>query len=298
MLLLILACGSISNTVFDDDSDFVAALPAAAGHEIDLATVKQAAPASALANLSVEAAGSLERVIEAYVMTVSEIIMVSPAERTDEGRRWGPVVDTCGFQSSARMSRDLGVYDWSLSAHMDAASEATLLYGRHFAGESVEAGDGSFVWDHGRYAESCDLDEKSTVTVTYDRREGDRRVWAVRDRAEGVLSLPDRDYAYVVGENEAEFQFRAETTWASTPATAEVRVRWTAVGSGRADAEIAVEDGMDFVMSECWNGDGFLIFGTSTESTGTESTDTESTGTEYGVEADCAYPTFASIDQF
>lgn len=273
LLILLFACGNVSNHVFADDVDFLSAFPTEQGQSIafEADTVESQARAALgeradLVELSVVISRDVNKFVFTLLAAVDKLRDLPPAERTENTRSWGPYSWECGIDLSARMTRDVGVYDWSFSGHTAGADESTVFYGRHYAGDTVLGGDGTFVWDHSRYAEWCGLDESGTVSVDYDNREGiDVTVGIEGYSADGV-GYPDRAYAYRRSPELGDFQFRtdADLDWDESDelASVTVRDRWVPENGGRSDAVVTGgglgED--ELVWSQCWDAGGGLSY--------------------------------------
>ena len=266
-------CGDVSNDIFTEDGDFLSAFPDEAGQSVGFEqdTLQPSARAAIgdradLVELSVAIGSEVNTFVFTLLGAVDQLRELQPAERTGDSRRWGPYDWECGVSLSARMTRDVGVFDWSFSGHTAGDDEATVFYGRHYAGDTIEGGDGSFVWDHSRYAGWCDIDEAGTLTAEYDNRDGiDLVVW-ITGYSQGGAAVPDRAYAYSRTDQAGDFQFRTQTDldWDESRelASVTVRDRWVPGSGGRSDA-VVTGGGLgdsELVWSQCWDAGGFLTY--------------------------------------
>ncbi len=293
LLLLLLACGSVSNEIFAEDAAFLDAFPdeerQTVGFESDLSTESARASIGETADLVVLSVGATRGVNE-FIFTllgaVETLRGLPPAERTDDSRRWGPFEADCEVDATALMSRDAGVYDWSISGRQSDETYV-FLYGTHYAGSSVRAGDGQFVFDRGQWASWCGNDDDGLLTVDYDNREGVDLV-VVLDEVEPALT-----YALRRTADEGDFQYRyvgdIEDDGSSEDATVTVRNRWEPGTGGRSDAFVTGGgfEERQWRWSQCWDARGGLTW------------EGESLGLfeESGDASTCVYADVAEVDR-
>lgn len=300
LLILLFACGDVSNQVFTEDGDFLSAFPTESGQSIAFEADTVAPDARAalgeradLVDLSVAISRDVNQFVFTLLHAVDTLRELAPAERGENSRRWGPYTWECGVDLSARMARDVGVYDWSFSGRTAGEDESTLFYGRHYTGDTVAAGDGSFVWNHSRYADWCGLDESGSLTVDYDNREGIDLVVAIEGYSAGGVAVPDRSYAYLRTAELGDFQFRtdADLDWDESAelASVTVRDRWIPGAGGRSDA-VVTGGGLgeqELVWSQCWDAGGLLRY----------SADNLGITPEVGMLADCPLAEVGRVDR-
>jgi hypothetical protein len=300
LLQLLAACGTVSNAPFDDDADFLAALPSEARHTVslDAEAAGEAArglgePAE-LVGLSSRAADEINGFTFAFLDLLEQVRSLPPATRTDDARRWGPAAVECGVDVTLLMSREASVYDWSLVGHRAGGeADATVLYGTHFGAAPVEAGDGAVVWDHGRWSEWCGVDEQGLVALAYDSREGVDLLGSVTGYSREGSAPVDRMFAYTRTTDSADFEFRLEADLVAAggeaaPAVA-VRDRWLAGVGGRSDAVVTGGSGGgdSWRWSQCWDLGGLLVYEVGDSGNIEES----------GSAADCAFQDFAELER-
>jgi hypothetical protein len=273
LLLALSACGNVSNDPFDDDANFLAALPSAERQAValDADVTDEAARGigelAELLELSVSVGGAVNGFVAGVFEVLGDVRGLPPAERTDDGRRWGPADVGCDVTGSLLMSRDVTVYAWSAVGHQAGDEpDATVLYGTHYAGVSVAEGDGRFVWDHSRWSSWCGRDEGGLVTVEYDSREGVDLLVSLDDfHLEGEAPHAAR-YAYARTDELGDFEYRTEQAFdvgdGEATFSVAVRTRWVPGIGGRSDAVItgeALED-REWRWSQCWLGAGRLVY--------------------------------------
>ncbi|GDX79688.1 hypothetical protein LBMAG42_14990 [Deltaproteobacteria bacterium] len=299
LLLGALGCGNVSNDIFDDDVDFAAALPEESRQTLSFSddTTDEAGRGlgerADLVELSVAVAGGVNAYVFAVLGVVDAAIELPPSERTEDTRRWGPHTGECGVDFTLLMSRSAGVYDWSVSGHAAGTEDAVLLYGTHFAGTSVAAGDGRFVWDHSRWNEWCAGTETGLVEVAYDNRDGVDLVVGVNGWTTTSGDVEDWTYAYRRTGSLGDFQYRTVTDLegdgSEELANVAVRDRWIPGEGGRSDATVTGgafgED--PWVWSQCWGPTGRLLW----------QEDSLAITEQVGVAAACAFTDVAGVDR-
>lgn len=270
LLLSLMACGDVSNDIFDDDADFLAALPAAERQTVGFSEDTTEAEArgvgerAELVDLSVSIGSGVNAFVFNVLGLVDHVRTLPPTERTQDSRRWGPYTDGCDVDATLLIARNLGVYDWSVSGHPPEGDDAVVLYGTHFSGTSVSAGDGSFVWDQGRYSGWCGTAETGLVTVDYDNRDGVDLLVNVTGWGDGTTEPTDWRYAYSRTESAGDFQYRTREDLADDGsdelADVAVRDRWVPGTGGRSDAVVTGGGfgGAEWRWSQCWDARGVL----------------------------------------
>lgn len=298
ILLFIFACGTVTNGPFDDDANFLAALPDEArqtvgfGDDTTDAAARGLGDRADLVELSVVIAAQVNGFVLGTLGLVDRVRELPPTERGDNTRRWGPYEGDCGVSASLLMSREFGVYQWSVLGHPTEGDDGTVLYGTHFSGETVVGGDGSFVWDHGRWASWCGLDESGLVTVDYDNRDGVDLLVLVEHLSLDGAEPTDWTYAYTRTDTLGDFQYRTVSDLAEDGsdelATVTVRDRWIPGTGGRSDAQVTGGGFGDTLWqwSQCWGATGRLTF----------QTDSLALTETVGNEADCVFEA-AEVDR-
>ncbi len=299
-LLLLFACtGEMSNQIFLDDADFLAALPDESrqtlGFDADTtdATARGLGDRADLVDLSVGIASGVNSFVLRTLGVVDAVRELPPSERTEDGRRWGPYEVDCDVSAAMLMSRENGVYGWSVLGHPAAGEDATVLYGTHYAGTTVAGGDGTFVWDQGRWAEWCGTSETGLMTVDYDNREGVDLFVVVEDWSTEGEAPTDWAYAYRRTSDLGDFQYRTvtdlEADGSDALATVSVRDRWVPRQGGRSDAWVTGGGfgATTWTWSQCWGPTGRLVW----------QGDSQDLLEAVGDAADCLYSDAAEVDR-
>jgi hypothetical protein len=198
------------------------------------------------------------------------------------------------------MSRDAGVYGWSVGGHVASSNDssgdggdATLIFGTHYAGTSVAGGDGQFTWDHSRYSQWCDLDETGVLTVDYDNREGVDLLVQIAGYSKQGAEASDKTWTYSRTDEVGDYQFRTSTDLADDgsdeEATVTMRNRWIPGTGGRSDAMVTGGGFRDqtWTWSQCWDARGRLTW----------EGDDLGLIEESGNAADCVYGDVAEVDR-
>lgn len=293
-LLSLAACGSpVSNVLFEEDAEFLAALPSAEHHVVGVAgddTLAKALGADSpyLLLLTAQVAGDGNRWIYRILWTVDAIRALRPAGRTETTRTWGPFEWENDAEAVARMERiGGGRYDWEAVGLMDG-EETRVLWGTHYAGETVSRGDGVFAWDVAAQARVQGTDDVGRVDVDYDNRDGVDQIVTYAGVGDGTAAPVDATYAFRERDADGDFQFRMrDLTFEGidAPVTLEIRTRWLDRGRGRADA-VATWDGPGSPVewTQCWDDVGAAIYN-------------HGVAADEGDAADCAFADFARVDR-
>lgn len=300
ILLIALAagCGTVSNDPFADDAEFLAALPSEQQQTLRFSedatseAGRGLGERAELVDLSIVVASTVNGFVFGVLELLDGVRGLPPASRTEDGRRWGPAELECNVDGSLLMSREASVYDWSAVGHQAGEeADSTVLYGTHFGGASVAAGDGVFVWDHSRWSSWCGADEGGVVSVAYDNREGVDLVVSLEGFYRAGEAPSDRAYAYRRTEDEGDFEYRtvADLDDSGSAADVEVRDRWVPGVGGRSDARVSGGRFGDEVWewSQCWGASGALVY----------EVDNLGFVEESGSVADCAFDEAAGLER-
>lgn len=260
-ILALAGCGeTFSNGFFDDDLPFIAAAPSVdalrlagpTGEEDPLGSREQAL-GEELAEFYVftrQATVSTNRAVIGLLRDVDRLVEAPPSERTADSRVWGPFSDSLdAFESRFEMTRTEGSFDYALSRRsaleVDAPFDAALLEGSF----DPTARTGQLTLDLDASRRLTGSQGTGTVEVVYRFEGGVDLQLRFTRFSEGDGAPIDLDYAYrqIDGEGDFEYAFFEDTN------RVEVRSRWLADGSGRADARITPEDRGAFVLTECWD---------------------------------------------
>lgn len=299
ILVLLVACGDVTNAVFAEDAEFVAVLPSEEHTTFDVPGVGLTRGAKAaigerpeLLSSSIDVAGAVNGVIFDILGFVDEVRGLAPSARSADSRTWGPVA-ACGGDLTATIVRSgASQFDWGFTGAR-AGTGTEFLAGTHFAGRSVSDGDGSFTWDHAAYGAFCAVDTAGRLEVDYDNRVGvDLLVDLDALRTEGP-DVWDAAYAYRYVDGEGDFQYRTSydlpDDGTDEPATVSVRTRWAEDGGGRADAVLTGGGLADRTMewTQCWGADLDLTY----------QHDSLGVTPDEGDAAACRFGDFATVDR-
>lgn len=298
LLALAAGCGTVSNGPFDDDADFLAALPSEERQTLSLAEDASATAGrgigerAELVELSVGVASTVNGFVFGVLNLLDGVRSLPPTSRTEDGRRWGPAELDCNVDGSLLMIREASVYDWSVVGHQAGEeADSTVLYGTHFGGSTVEAGDGVFVWDHTRWSSWCGVDEGGLVSVQYDNRDGVDLLVALDDFYREGEAPADRGYAYRRTPELGDFEYRTEADLdgSGEAASVEVRDRWEPGVGGRSDARVTGGRFGDetWEWSQCWGATGALVY----------EVDNLGVVDEAGSAADCVFADAAGLER-
>lgn len=296
-LLLLGACGDISNAWVLEDAAFLDALPSEERHTvaIEAEAAKGIGDAPSLLQLSAGVASSVNLTIFEVLLAMDDVRALRPSERTDDGRVWGPFPWREGVELTVWVERTgAGRFDWGVDAAADG-EQLPYIAGTHYAGDSVAAGDGSFTWTFDEVAARAGDDARGAVSVDYDNRDGVDLLVHLEGVGDGTAAPLTADYAYRNISGEADFQY----AWSADLGTpdglledASIRTRWVVGEGGRADAVVtggtlADLGGLEERWTQCWGSRGTL----------THESDTLGFVETVGEESDCRFPSFAEVDR-
>jgi hypothetical protein len=295
-LLLLGGCGSISNAWILEDAEFLDALPAEERQTVAIDAESGAAKGETdppyLLVSSYGVAAQVNAAIFQVLDAVDAIRAIRPTERTDDTRTWGPFPWRDGVDIRAQMTRSgTGRYDWSVDA-IDGTDEARLLEGVHFAGETVAQGDGQFTWTLDDTEAMLGEPARGTLVVDYDNRAGVDLLVDIDGWTDGSADPLDARYAYLDDGDQGDFQYATQADLGSDggdPETVQVRTRWLADKSGRADAVITggALGSLTAEWSQCWDSTLSLTY----------QDDTFHWFDASGTEDACVFDTFATVDR-
>ncbi len=278
--LLATACGEpVSNAVFEEDLEFLAALPDAEQQRVALdEEVEQADEARAAAGWcdpetrpyllcwSYDVGGNINAHVLAMLAFVDYVRAWPPTERGPDSRVWGPYEYEPGRWIRLDMQRSGGLYTWSFSLSPAESGPWTPFFdGDHYRGETVARGVGSYTLDYAGYAAVTGEEAAGTLTVDYDTEADTELLVHFEEVLIGDLDQPlTADYWYGGDEDGGELEFSGEANWVEESDAEElfrVRTRWVDGEGGRSDATLGggdIPDGWDDVrISQCWGRYGF-----------------------------------------
>jgi hypothetical protein len=273
---LVPACaGPITNDLFEEDADFLAALPSADRQTVHYAPASGVRLPVALPEGSPDLrdwTGQITSSVNSAVLDVLDLVDLvrahPPTARTEDGRAWGPwdVGDSAWLLVEIARS-GIGQYVWTFSLS-DAAGGpwAVGVAGTHWAGTSVADGDGDFEAHAGTVAEFLGGGAEGSVAVDYDNREGIDLAVTFDDFRTGSTDAPlDASYDYIEDlAGNGDFQFESDLDVVEGEALEHVgaRSRWDAGGALRVDARVGEGDlgGTAVTLSQCWSPEGALVY--------------------------------------
>ena len=299
LVLTLLACGNVSNAVFAEDAEFVAALPAEDRTTLDLpgtslvsGTKAELGEVPELLAISLDVAVTVNSAIFDILGLVDDVRTIAPSARTRDTRSWGPL-PACGGDLTAEVVRSgASQFDWRFNG-ANALGSADFLTGTHYAGSSVAAGDGQFTWDHARYGAFCGEESAGRLIVDYDNREGVDLLVTLDALQSGTQDIWDADYAYRYADESGDFQYLTtydiEDDDTDELATVAVRTRWSRTLGGRSDAVLtggALEDRI-VQWTQCWGADLGMTY----------QHDSYALTEDLGDASACLYADFAEVDR-
>ena len=275
------ACGgTLSNQIFADDAAFLDALPSRDVFQIAYTEAGAPAVDEDDADLYVITTSAVQ-IADRYLLELTGITdalhAIPPAERAQDLRRWGPYEWSDGargqyIQVEMVRSPAGGSYSTTFSIDDTASGPFTSFFsGVHYVGDTVADGTGWAEWDLGD-----SLQGEGQIYLEYDLREG----LSVLVDLDGVLLASESGepasgtwtYAPAAGGGAFEYITSLELFGGDLQERLELRSRWLADGSGRADArgvggdlqdaQIALESGLiirgeaTLYLTQCWDAGG------------------------------------------
>ncbi len=307
-LAFLTACGNpLSNALFLEDAEFLAAIPSAENHSLIFPDSPDGDPASLLAllplpghaaDLRAQSAGVAANLNASLtqLMVLGDYVRVDePSVREDDLRSWGPSSLENGTRALLLVDivrSGVGQYDWAFMASESSAGPWEPFYqGTHYSGATVAQGDGEFEADIGALAQALGEEREGWVSAQYDLREGTRLQLDLREFRESAEDQPlNAHYLYQeTSTGGADFQYgiEADVSGEDLQERVAVRTRWKASTAMRADSRMFGGDmgSQELTISQCWDDQGALVF----------QEDSWGLLEPVGSESDCAYakPLFA-----
>jgi hypothetical protein len=200
---------------------------------------------------------------------VDDIRTLSPSERHEGQRIWGPFPDrnNPGFENRAVIVRTLGtdgipVYAFSLETRSAAFPAWTAIISGHFVGASGRTGRGD-VTLHFDSIRALGLQHQASdplvpVTIGYDRRGDPRTLSLDIPSGQAGFGLVDFDYTFQSWRNGA-----ARLDYALNDASTNrwvVSAGFDATGAGQGSVTIypATPPPASYTLSVCWDADGCI----------------------------------------
>jgi hypothetical protein len=281
VLVLAVGCGNpISNALFIEDAEFLAAVPTFEDLRVDFPAEAEpfgAAPAIPLPGHAADLRAQTAAVADNLELTLADLMTLGtfirsdePSAREEDLRSWGPSSLENGTRTLLLVDivrSGVGQYDWAFMLGESSAGPWEPFYeGTHYSGATVSEGDGSLEADIGALAVALGEERQGTVAVEYDQREGTLLQLDLRDYREAEADEPtNAHYRYQAdGSGAADFQYGLEAQLAGGEARERVgvRTRWLASTAMRADSRMAGGDlaSDDLTMSQCWDETGTLVY--------------------------------------
>ena len=292
-LLVLVGCGDISNAFLLEDAEFLDSLPAESRHTVLLEPEREPEEeAPSLLVTSLEVSTTVNGVLLQLLASIDYVRTLRPTERTPDGRRWGPYPYTDDVDIEVWNNRSgAGRFDWGADA-VSSTRTLTYLFGTHYAGDSVAAGDGEFSWLLGDSAEMLGGSATGELIVDYDNRDGIDLLVDIVGVSDGFGPPLTARYAFRLVEGEKDFQYTYQADVVGTDGVLEdlaIRSRWDGSVGGRADVLVSggtLEADVER-WTQCWDDAPALTY------EGDERGWFPSTGDESA----CVYPTFAEVDR-
>ncbi len=268
----------ISNALFIEDAEFLAAVPNFDELSVDfpasVETLSGPLPlpghATDLRAQSAAVAANLQLTLADLSTLGSYIRSDEPSVREDDLRSWGPASLENGTRALLLVDiirSGVGQYDWAFMLSESSAGPWVPFYaGTHFSGATVADGDGTFEADIGLLADALGQEREGLVLVEYDLREGSLLDLELQGYREAADDDPlDAWYRYEAdGSGAGDFQYgiEAELSEGDAAERVGVRTRWKDDGAMRADSRMYGGDlkPQEFTMSQCWDASGALVY--------------------------------------
>lgn len=272
-LALLLGCGDLSNQVFYDDADFLAALPTREVFQVDYIEGFEGRAGDfqdvLLFDQTLFAIQGADQYLELATGVTDALRELTPAERDSDYRLWGPhEYSFSGFDAYLRveMTRAIsgGSYTTLFSWSAAPSGPWTRFYvGHHYVGETVAEGSGDMTWDYhallgsGYLRLEYDLRERPAIFMHLDEL-----------RFAGSDQVSNAMWYFVLDEGGGDLEYTAEidiggdTVDEAVPEWQELRSRWLADGVGRGDGLLTGGDDLGPIegrFTQCWTADGALL---------------------------------------
>jgi len=270
----LLGCGGdLSNQIFLEDSEFLAALPSREVFQVEYVESSTTAEVEAeddvlLLQTTLGAINSADDWLELTASITDALRDLVPAVRESNYREWGPYdyefLDSPPIYLKVEVTRSLNGASYTYNYRYSTSASGPWIrffVGRHFIGETIEAGDGSMEWQLGA------MGGDGTVTVDYDLRD-EMKLLVTLDDATFGSDGPFRARWYFQRQPDGggDLEYYAWTDFNPSEGTEQeelmaVRTRWLADGAGRADAMLTDGDlfeDYDAALVQCWSDTGAL----------------------------------------
>ncbi len=281
LVLTVIACGGdLSNQVFTEDADFIAALPGAeqlaiAYPQPDAGPVDEP---SDIYVLNVEAVTSGQQLLDAVTSVTDEVVLLPPSERGDDYRVWGPTPFDGDPNLFVRveMSRAATGATYGYAFQLGETSTGPwweYVSGTHVAGETeVAVGSGSITVESAWGTAVVDYDLRAGREIDLSASQDGEEVvqWSWVEDDDGGATLDYAQAGDLVGDLLGEEDEELSATSA-----------WLASGAGRGVARLTGGDlgGSSVELVQCWDEQGAITW----------SWDSMGWTEELGAESDCPF---------
>ncbi len=273
LLLLAAGCGDLSNQVFYEDADFLAALPTREALQLSYIDGFEGRPEDFPEALLFGHTLSAIQAADQYLALSTEITdalrALSPSERGADYRRWGP--------SEYSFSGVTGYLQVEMTRAISGGSYTTLFHwadgpsgpwtrfyvGHHYVGDTVAEGSGDMSWDYGA------LRGAGSLSIDYDLRGSPAFSMQLDELVlpESAEVLDARWYYTLAEDGGGDLEYTAAIDIGGdsaepVPEVLEIRSRWLADGTGRGDALLTGGDALGDTegrFTQCWTVDGTLL---------------------------------------
>ncbi len=290
-LVALTACGGdLSNAVFIEDAAFRAALPqlsvslAWPGGEV---TVEEPTAGAELLSLppTQDALGELAGALDLLQVTVSPALSLSPSERGEDYRVWGPYPFDEAPGSFIRLemsrTRDRALYSVALQAAATSLGPWTEFSVGLWSEEPLEDElIGELGWDWGAFGAATGTPAEGHFTLAWSE-DGDHLRLSLAEI--GGIEEATMSVRLAEGGGQLTTEARVDLDDAGgLPESLTLRSAWDAAGAGRGALRVSGGDlGLVSNTAEhCWAADGALLW----------FSDEEGWGTSAGAEQACSLP--------
>lgn len=305
LLFALTGCDDISNAIFDEDLEYLGALPTAETHEVDLerTTSSGTLPSDApyLLKITKLISTGPNAFIDALLQIVDEIRTLPPSERGEGHRAWGPFESDAEEGSWVRLDIDradtksLSTWTWTFSiGETEAGPWEAFCTGTHKASGQISEGNGQIWLDWEPIARPDGALERGIYEVSYDNDAAKELTVTMTELVVDGAAIPDQLYWYYEDGEVGDFEYLAdwdiwETEVGVGPETLAVRTRWIEGAGGRSDGTAFDGDlgELTYRISQCFDANGHTTWDAASSS-----------GIPVGDgDGACAYSEWAELEQ-
>lgn len=253
-------CGEpLSNAALREDAAFLAALPTRDQHLAPVDEVESTAARGGelpwLLELAVVYGGAANTYTLSLLGIVDLVRAEPPSQRWDDARRWGPFETEPGLWLQMDMTRSGATYTWDFQTAGSAGGPwETFFTGEHLAGDAVQAGLGSYVYDFG--AARWEGSVTGLLVADYDLRDASAVRVELVDLVQAGEVTNSVFWWREEPDGEIRFEYEAETdlNGDAVDELLEVVTRVRPDRAGRGDAIVTGGEftGVQLLIEECW----------------------------------------------